>query len=304
MNICHVNLTTIVAILITALRAVGQTQEVQPTNKSTAITYFATQIPSCSILQEGLNLKILGDGIDRPYMVLMRKEGIKRIAFEITGAWHHGKTTNIRIVRKLYFSKYDDPSSQIIDSDRLKNIESNDVSIFEEAILKKAALTSFIRGFHRGPREGEKGSALMELFDTGWLSEYAGFLSPMLTTADSDLFRASFYGDNDTVRLILEKKQTSENDLNQALFWAAGSRYANAIIIEALLKAGANINFHEGLLGTTPLMQALATPCNVQTLVQRGANLEERNTAGYTALQIAKDANRAGAKHILESASH
>ena len=89
--------------------------------------------------------------------------------------------------------------------------------------------------------------------------------------------------------------------MNQALHIAARSTYDNTSIIEALLNAGADINSLGDEI-STPLMDALTTPCNLQTLIRKGANIHEQ-IQGVTALDLAKRANYAAAIPILEEAS-
>jgi hypothetical protein len=55
-------------------------------------------------------------------------------------------------------------------------------------------------------------------------------------------------------------------------------------IVESLVKAGANVNEHDGFLHQTPLFQAYDAPGAVKVLLAAGANIEARDDNGQTPL--------------------
>src|SRR5207248_5706399 len=96
-------------------------------------------------------------------------------------------------------------------------------------------------------------------------------------------------------------RKFTKKELNRALFDAVLSRYDNGAIIKLLLDAGADVNAQTPD-GTTPLMNALSTPCNILALLRRGADLHARDKWGRTALQIARERKQAAAIRVLEAA--
>ena len=158
-------------LAVTIFSVLAQSQEVQTADKSAAIASLAGQISSCSVFQQRLRFpQLLGDGIDKPYMPLMRKERIKRIVFEFSAVWRDHKVTNIRLEQRLYFSAYDDSNSQITDLEHLKRIANSEMEkVVEDAIMQNAASASFFHGIHSGPKKGANGRALIELLDNAWL---------------------------------------------------------------------------------------------------------------------------------------
>jgi ankyrin repeat protein len=55
-------------------------------------------------------------------------------------------------------------------------------------------------------------------------------------------------------------------------------------IVESLVKAGADVNEHDGFLHRTPLFEAYTAPGAATVLLAAGANIEARDDAGQTPL--------------------
>lgn len=280
-------------------RSVQQTTVPAPSPQNLIV-----QLPACSVLREQLLQRPSHIGIDENYMRDMRAYGIKRIIVEVQATRSHGQPQNLRIVRKLYFSKYDGKDSQVINSERLRQIGSSDLDqIVTRIALERAAKADFLRGIEHGSavKEGNPAHALIELFDNASLRELWPVFLPM-KSPESGLVDAAFAGDQLDVDEIIHSTKPSTQELNAALISAAASRYDNSAVIGTLLSAEADINA-KGVNGTSPLMNALATPCNVTTLLAHGANLNQRDSWGNTALMIAKNSGRSESVQLLEQAS-
>jgi ankyrin repeat protein len=165
-----------------------------------------------------------------------------------------------------------------------------------------------------------------------------GLCMAVLLSAASDtrLSDAAMQGNQDAVRSLLKQKfdvNAPQGDGTSALHWAAyrddlemvklllaaganpqattregaitpllmACQNGNVTIIEALLKAGADVNAVKSN-GTTPLMMAAASgsASAVETLLAHGANVNAKELAhGQTALMFAAALNRAAVIKIL-----
>jgi ankyrin repeat protein len=165
-----------------------------------------------------------------------------------------------------------------------------------------------------------------------------GLCMAVLLSAASDtrLSDAAMQGNQDAVRSLLKQRvdvNAPQGDGTTALHWAAyrddlemvklllaaganaqattregaitpllmACQNGNVTIIEALLKAGADVNAVKSN-GTTPLMMAAASGSAnaVETLLAHGANVNAKELAhGQTALMFAAALNRAAAIKIL-----
>lgn len=290
-----------IAILIMALCKMGSTQEVNPSVNSATIKSLDRQLPSCSELHHFLSG--IDEPVDQPYMPLMRQEGIRRITLVIDAVLHHHKMSDIHITRRLYFRQYDDSSSQITDSDRLKNFADSEMErLIEQPLLVRAASM----GFHRidsGPKgkEGERGRAVVNIFDNALIGRGDPFFLRIPKSNNPDLSGAASSGDSQEVKRMVANANLPSGDLNQALPLAVSYSFDNSVIIETLLHAGADINAHDRF-GLPLLDDPTASPCSLQTLLRDGANPTERDKRGETPLQRAKEQNRVGAIRIFEDA--
>jgi ankyrin repeat protein len=90
--------------------------------------------------------------------------------------------------------------------------------------------------------------------------------------------------------------------LTLALFEAVLSRYDNSTVINLLLDSGADVNARAPD-DSTPLIVAVAHPCNLRPLLDRGADVNAHDRWGKTALQLAREQNNAAAVRLLEGAA-
>jgi hypothetical protein len=302
MNILCTNLVAILTILIMASGAVGQTREAS-SDRPDAKAYLASQIPPCSMLHQNLGLSI--NTIDKSYMQLMRQEGIRRITLAVEAIWHHNNISGAHITQRLYFRQYDDSSSQIADPDRLKSITASEMErLVDQEVINRASSTQFVHGIDGGggAKEGQLGNAVVNVFDTALFPGFPLFFSHALKSKDADFLLAAHSGDSQEVERIIGGANVPPKDLKQALFSAVSYYFDNRVVIEMLLHAGAGVNAHDDF-GVPVLLNAIVSPCNLEALLKNGANPDERDKGGKTALQRAKEQNQVEAVRILESAS-
>jgi ankyrin repeat protein len=91
----------------------------------------------------------------------------------------------------------------------------------------------------------------------------------------------------DVVRKVLEYRvdMTPPAGENSLLFFALRVPGEDTpAIVESLVKAGANVNEHDGFLHQTPLFDAYTAPGAVKVLLAAGANIEARDDDGQTPL--------------------
>src|SRR5262249_26058637 len=109
-------------------------------------------------------------------------------------------------------------------------------------------------------------------------------------------------GDALGTQAVLGSHRFTKKELDRALFGSVLSRYDNSAVIKLLLDAGADVNDHAPD-GTTPLMIAVAHPCNLQPVLEGGADLDARDKWGSIALQIARETKQPVALRLLEEAA-
>lgn len=295
----------IIAVTLATISLVAQKSVPSPVAPP-SLAQIIEELPTCSVFRTQLEAGQHGAGVDEEYMRAMREAGIRRILFEIDAVWGDDKPQDLHIERMAYFTGYDGSSTQITDAGRLQRITNSEMQhLVEKSALKLASSAEFAHGFeHRGvPRSGEKGYAVGQLWDNGWLRPQTPIrLIPIVHAAKSTLNRVAFLGDRVQLEEILKASIPPPNSLNTALLFAAASRYDNTQVIETLLVAGADINGHDEN-GTTPLMNTLATPCNTQTILAHGAKLDQRDRWGNTALGIAKSSGRTEAARLIQNAA-
>lgn len=257
------------------------------------------ELPTCSILRENLDTQH-GDGVDQPYMAAMRAQGLKRALIQVQAAYEKGKAEDIRVVRRLYFSQFDGPNSQISDKATLDAIaESGLQAELDKIVLGKIA-TAKIAGrvdpqlfpFHRV-------STVAQIYASAWLPQNDPMLSPSGRT--TPLLEAVVLGDSSGTQEVLRSHRFTRKELDRAMLDAALSQFDNTASIGVLLQAGANVNARAPD-GTTPLMIAISRPCNLKPLLDGGADLNARDKWGRTALQRARETKTTSAIKLLEQA--
>src|SRR5215471_10399943 len=222
-----------IASLLCGLVDLAQPQRLQPqeTASPQAAEQLLNELPRCSILRDQLALGPPDSGSLKTYMQAMRREGVRRIMFEVESVWHAHKARNLRITRKLYFANYDGPHSQITDAERVQEIESSEMErVVEQVVLERAAsagplhCVDCLRSLFK---DGDLGYCPVELFDDGRFREVWPRIFP-LPKPVSGLIRAAASGDEVALKQILQSAPPSHAQLNMALIAAAASRYDNS----------------------------------------------------------------------------
>lgn len=272
-----------------------------------AVQQLINELPSCSILHENSERGHYGNGIDQPYMVGMRQQGVQRAVLELHAVFHGNRAENIRVGRRLYFRQFDGPNSQISDEATLKAIEASGL----EADLDATAVNRVSKApLFRGPDPqffpSKHVGSIVELFANAWLPEKNAvwFRTGPTPRPSKKPTLASFVSSQDAAgtQALLKSQEFSKDQLDRALFEAVLSSYDNTAVIKLLLNAGADVNAR-GPDGITPLMNAVAHPCNLRPLLDGGADLNARDKWGRNALQIARETKQVTASRLLEEAA-
>jgi hypothetical protein len=229
-----------------------------------------------------------GIRIDQEYMAAMRRAGVKRAFLEIDSIWRRGKPEHARTTRRLLFSQYDGPDSQIIDSNRLRQIEIQGLDAILDALAyQRVSNAHLFQGFEGRPvksLEGKPMYSYVEFMADAQLPEQNTVVSP--SGKWNPVVHAAYLGDV----IALEKdlvQNPAKSTLNRALLDAVLNPYDNTQAIVLLIRSGADVNFH-GHHGVTPLMNAVPHACNVRALIELGARVADADKWGRTALDLAK----------------
>jgi len=266
------------------------------TQSQTAVQELIDELPACSLLRVGLERGVYGTGTDEAYMAVMRQQGVERALFAVQAVL--GRTDrplDLRIIRQLYFRQFDKAESQMTDEVSLKAIEASGLATQLEKLSRDRVLTApFVRGH---PTRSKKIGSVVEFFANPWLPER----KPVLTRSGSPtpLTEAILLQDIMETRALLASHRFAKNELNLALFEAVRGRYDNSAVIKLLLDAGADVNA-EASDGTTPLMNAIDTPCNLIPLLDAEANVNARDKWGRSALDLARREQREAAIRLLQ----
>jgi hypothetical protein len=146
---------------------------------------------------------------------------------------------------------------------------------------------------------GGKVASIVEFFSDPWLPEQKVFVFPAGHPAP--LTDAVVSGDVVDTQALLQSHKFYKKQLDRALFDVMLSRYDNTNVIDLLLKAGADVN-SRAPDGSTPLMSAVGHPCNLRSLLDRGADLNARDKWGRNALQVARENKVVTSIRLLEEA--
>jgi Ankyrin repeat len=270
---------------------------------STSAQQVTNELPPCSVLREQMEQQIYGEGIAKSYMEAMRSQGVKRAFFEVDATWRSGKPIGLQVVHRLYFDQFDGPDSQIVDSTRLAQIEQNGLEAALDRVARERVMHApLFVGFElKTNPDGKRMYSYVDLFANPWLPEPKVLVSPVGTFPPA-VVHAAMMGNLLTVESQLKKGQISQRELNNALFQAVGNRYDNTAVIKALIDAGADVNAH-GPDGVTPLMSAVAHPCNIPPLLNAGADVNARDKWGRDALRLAREVKQPVAVRLLEEAA-
>lgn len=273
-----------------------------PQTASTQAQQVANELPPCSVLREQIEYKMYGDGIAMPYMEAMRKLGVKRAFFEIDSMWHGGKPTDLQVVNRLYFDQFDGPNSQILDSTKLAQIKQSGLEADLDKIARERVMHAplFVGLDSKVNPSGKRTYSYAEMFANPWVPEQRVVVSPLFKRLPSLLY-AAMIGDVSSVEHQL-KNNSSQRELYGALYQAVGSRYDNSAVIKAVINAGADVNAR-GADGVTPLMNAVAHPCNLRALLDAGADVSARDKWGKDALQYAREVKQPISVRLLEKSA-
>jgi hypothetical protein len=248
----------------------------------------AETLPPNSTLRRALSNGAHGDGIPHLWMDEMKRAGVKSAKIELNLTWFFGPRF-LQIARVMYFSEYDSPDSQIVDTERIKYFRS---SGFEKK-LQEVALQRGAHGmwFESPPaqhpsRWGPVPAGIqIELFDEEWLPNFPPFYWNR-DTSQSPLVRAVAAGDRFETRKLLSESKPDTSDLDNALHWAACGD--DSVAVRELLASGARVNA-ANKSGYTPLMGAINNEriVNAKILIDAGADVNARIPEnGDTALTL------------------
>jgi Ankyrin repeats (3 copies) len=265
-----------------------------------AVERLLGELPTCSILRAELERGVYGSGIDEPYMTKMRQQGVQRALLEVDLIFQGDKPADIRVERRVYFRKFDGPSSQVSDEATLRTIEESDLPRTLDGIARSRVLAApVIKGPDLHITLTKQVSSVVEFFADASLQEQKPLLFP--SGHPKLLTHAVVNGDALGTEAVLGSHKFAVKDLDQALFDAVLSRYDNSAVIKILLNAGASVNARTSD-GTTPLINAAAHPCNLRPLLDNGADLSARDKWGRNALELAREAKATAAIQVLQDA--
>jgi hypothetical protein len=263
-----------------------------------AVNQLVNELPPCSVLREDLERGTHGNGVDEPYMARMRAQSVQRVRLTVTAVFRRNRVESAHVVRRLYFRRFDGADAQISDEVRIQAIASSGLgAVLDDLARNRVATAPLVRG--ERPFTGGQVASIVEFFSDPWLPEQEVFVFPAGHPAP--LTDAVVSGDVVDTQALLQSHKFSKKQLDRALFDAVLSRYDNTTVIDLLLKAGADVN-SRATDGSTPLMSAVAHPCNLRPLLDRGADLDAQDKWGRNALQVARENKVVTAIRLLEEA--
>lgn len=239
-------------------------------SQSTArVQQLVSELPACSVLRTELERGDRGNG-EQPYMHEMARLGVRRVLLELHAVLRGGRPDDIRVVRRLFFRKFDGADSQITDEAVLKSIEQTGLQAELDSIAHdRMARAPLYRGVDPHLWPIKHVSSFVEFFSDAVLPEQSVGLFP---SGKPELLTESVLnGDVIGTQVLLKAHRFSKQELDRALFNAALSRYDNSDVIRLLLNAGASVDARSSK-GGTPLMNAVAHPCNLRPLLDAGVD--------------------------------
>jgi len=265
-----------------------------------AVQQLIDALPTCSVLHAELERGTYGVGIDQPYMSGMRQQGAERALIEFRAVIRGGKPDDIQVERRLYFRHFDGPVSQISDQATLERIEASGLPADLDGVARSRVLAAPIsRGVDMQFRPVRHVSSFVEFFANAWLPEQEVLW--FRSGKPKPLTDPVVLGDVLGTKALLGSHRFDKKELDRALFDAVLSRYDNTDVIKLLLDAGAEVNARAPD-GSTPLMEAVARPCNLRPLLDGGADVNARDKSGRSALQVARAWKESTAVRLLEEA--
>jgi len=258
---------------------------------------LVNELPPCSVLREELERGVHGDGVDKPYMARMRAQGVRRALVEVRAVFRRNQAESAHVVRRLYFRQFDGADAQISDGGKIQAIDNSGLAeLLDDLARNRVATAPLVRGERF---TGDQVSSFVEFFADALLPAQQVLLIP--TGRPAPLTGAVVNGDIADTRALLQSNKFSRKQLDRALFDAVLSRYDNTTVIDLLVKSGADVN-SRAPDGSTPLMSAVARPCNLRPLLDRGADLNAHDKWGRNALQVARENKVVSSIRFLEEA--
>jgi hypothetical protein len=161
-----------VALMLTVSAVAGDPQSLSdlPPAAQHHIRQLINGLSPHSNLRRDLLNGAHGDGVEKPWMINMRQEGVKRALVWVAIDFNrHGRPKRMKIYRTDYFTTYED-GSRVLDTKRLTSIRTMGL----EQKLTSVALENSAHGVwtdvpHPKPRPFV-GGAQVEFFDDEWIS--------------------------------------------------------------------------------------------------------------------------------------
>jgi hypothetical protein len=217
----------------------------EPKNPDRAVEQHIEEVknslpPGCFV-RDALSIPLYrGDGIRQPWMDRMRTLQVKMVMYEVRGFWlvYFGRP-NPKVTRRMYFSKYCGPGSQITDAAWLRRIRDSGLESELEAVAISRAdkprpaldpLPFWCKGCYT------------EVFftDDEWLLNVPIRLSAWAETVTS-LDQAAAAGDSISVSNLLSAGNITKSQLDEALLYAVDfTPLDNTQVVRLLVKAGAS----------------------------------------------------------------
>jgi Ankyrin repeats (3 copies) len=251
------------------------------------------------------------EGSEPNWQGKMRRLGVKRALVRTQCELRNNRVGNVRVIKVLYFSKYETDCAQIRDARSLEKIRASglkkDLEPVAIAITQKfrwapkmhmgpiipprtrdafVVLASFPSGFGRHAAAIQEGQGTVEFLDNKPSPQYVPFMFP-LPKDDARLVRAVLDGDEEEVEERIDRGPTRE-ELTGAL--GTATTWGDTCMVRLLVKGGADVNASLDLDGTTPLIMAVQKGYvrMVEILLQLGANVNAKNRWGQTPLFLAR----------------
>lgn len=268
--------------------------------QSPPVQQLINELPLCSVLRSELQRGVHGEGIKQPYMDKMGELGVQRAMIEVRAVRRRNRPQGMQVVRRLFYRRFDGPDAQISDEGVLNAIGVSGLEADLDRIARNRVSTAPIVKAGDWPVRSKRLVSFVEFFADPWMPEQPALLFALSGSAATTT-SAVVESDAPGTRALLKSNKFSKKELDRSLFDAVLSRYDNSTVIKLLMDAGADANARNEE-GTTPLMNAVARPCNLRPLLDGGANLYARDKWGKTALDHARETKATVAEHLLEEA--
>lgn len=152
-----------------------QTAAAQTDERPPELRELIASLPDCSRLSQKLARGQFSNDPEKSYMRAMLENGVQRAFFDFEGKWRDHRIENVRIVRRIYFSRLDGPNGEITDSLALRQVESSGrQNLLDEAVLVRSKNAHLLLFEFGGPRRWKwllKGSPVygpIDLFASRW----------------------------------------------------------------------------------------------------------------------------------------